>query len=137
MKSQELQWERVGSNYDLRLVNGKITDANVQEILERVTKTESLRKHFSGAASKEFERWLEKPGTPLKEHAYARLSNWFLCEQEWVPKTLLGIACGDFWDALFCVRPKKRLTNPDKNYKIRKERFDPWWSEQKRCQGGQ
>lgn len=141
MKPERLRWERVGSRYDLRLVNPKTVTGDVKENLERlfetISETESWGRYFCGVACAEFRRWLAHMDTPLQEQAYARLSNWFLCDLKWVPETPLGVACGKFWDALFCARPEDRLTAPEDDHRILSNEFALWWPRQQACQGGE
>ena len=135
MKFKKLKWKRVDDSYDLELVNPEITSTRVlKKLLVVVEDIESWGRHFNQEASSEFNRWLQNLDTPLKEQAYARLSNWFLCDMKFIRETDLGIASGYFWDALFCTRPKKRLTKPERDHKILREEFALWWPKQLRCQ---
>ena len=135
MKFKKIKWKRVDDSYDLELVNPEITSTRVlKQILVIVGDIESWGKHFNQEASSEFNRWLQNLDTPLKEQAYARLSNWFLCDMKFIRETDLGIASGYFWDALFCIRPEKRLTKPERDHKILPEEFALWWPKQLRCQ---
>jgi len=135
MNSNKLKWKRVDDSYDLELVNPEITSTRVlKKLLVVVEDIESWGRHFNQEASSEFDRWLQKLDTPLKEQAYARLSNWFLCGMKFIRETDLGIASGYFWDALFCTRPEKRLTKPERDHKILREEFALWWPKQLRCQ---
>jgi hypothetical protein len=134
-KSKKLKWERVDDSYDLKLVNPETMNTRItKKLLMTVEDIESWGRHFNQEASIEFNRWLRNLNTPLKEQAYARLSNWFLCDREFIRKTDLGVASGYFWDALFCTRPKKRLTDPKRDYKVLPEKFALWWPKQLKCQ---
>ena len=135
MKFKKLKWKQVNDSYDLELVNPEITSTRVlKKLLVVVEDIESWGRHFNQEASSEFNRWLQNLDTPLKEQACARLSNWFLCDMKFIRETDLGIASGYFWDALFCTRPEKRLTKPERDHKILPEEFALWWPKQLRCQ---
>jgi len=135
MKRKKLKWKRVDDSYDLELVNPEIMSTRVlKKLLVVVEDIESWGRHFNLEASSEFDRWLQNLDTPLKEQAYARLSNWFLCDMKFIRETDLGIASGYFWDVLFCTRPEKRLTKPKRDHKILREQFALWWPKQLRCQ---
>lgn len=135
MESKKLKWERVDDGYDLILVNPEIKSTRVLKLFFMVVEDiESCGKHFNQPASIEFNRWLRNLDTPLKEQAYARLSNWFLCNQNFIRESDLGLASGYFWDILFCTRPEERLTKPEKDHKILHEKFVLWWPKQLRCQ---
>ena len=134
-KNKKLKWQRVADSFDLRVVNPEVLNRNVlKTLLSCVEHTKSWGRNFSRPAKNEFLRWLDNCDTPLREQAYARLSNWFLCDMEFIRKTDLAKAALQFWDALFCSRPKHRLTSPEKDHKIRPEKFILWWPEQLRCQ---
>jgi hypothetical protein len=124
--------------FDLKLLNPETISTDVQKEIKKrlkiVKNTKSWGRHFNQEASSEFNRWLHNLDTPLKEQAYARLSNWFLCDRKFIRETDLGIASGYFWDALFCIRPEKRLTKPERDHKILPEEFALWWPKQLRCQ---
>ena len=137
MKHKKLKWEQVANSYDLKLINPEIANTRIlKKLLMVVEDIESWGRHFNQEASIEFNRWLRNLDTPLKEQAYARLSNWFLCDRDFIRKTDLGVASGYFWDALFCIRPEKRLTKPERDHKILRENFALWWPKQLRCQEG-
>jgi len=131
------RWERVNKHsYDLILVNPETIEGETREaltaLLNNVCDEHYCDKALSDDAVKEFRRWLEEPETPLQEQAYARLSNWFLTDYHGGSARIsdLGVACGEFWDALFCTRPKDRLTAPLKDHKILPEEFETWWAHQ-------
>ncbi len=135
MKYKKFKWKRVDNSYDLELLNPEITSTRVlKKLLLVVEDIESWGKHFNQEGFSEFDRWLQNLDTPLKEQAYARLSNWFLCGMKLIRETDLGIASGYFWDILFCTRPEKRLTKPERDHKILREEFALWWPKQLRCQ---
>ncbi|HOI54441.1 MAG TPA: hypothetical protein PLP01_04265 [Phycisphaerae bacterium] len=93
------------------------------------------RKVISKDAVEGFEEWLEDVARPLRSEAYALLSNWFLTGNKGARNTPLGHACADFWDAVFAVRPSKRLTSPEENHQILDDRFGVWWASMERAQG--
>ena len=135
MRFEKFKWERVGESYDLKLLNPEITSPGVLEKLFAIAEgIESCGKHLHRDSSNEFNRWFQNMDTPLKEQAYARLSNWFLCDMPFIPKSDLGLASRYFWDTLFCSKPEKRLTDPKKDHKVLPERFDLWWPNQQKCQ---
>jgi hypothetical protein len=132
---KKLKWERVDDSFDLRIVNPEVLNPHFLKVLFRgVEHTKSWGRYFSSEAKNEFKRWLDNVDTPLKEQAYARLSNWFLCDMKFIRETDLAKAASQFWDSLFCSKPDRRLTSPKKDHKILKEEFDLWWPKQLRCQ---
>ena len=137
-KLEKLKWDKDSGCFDLKLLNPETISTDVQKEIKKCLKivknTKSWGRHFCQEASSEFNRWLHNLDTPLKEQAYARLSNWFLCDMPFIPKTDLGIASGYFWDVLFCTRPEKRLTKPERDHKILSEEFALWWPKQLGCQ---
>jgi len=134
-ESKKLKWQRVDDSFDLKLVNPDSANTDVlKSLLNIVEKTKSWGRHFCKDASTEFNRWLQNLSTPLKAQAYARLSNWFLCDKEFIRRTDLARASKNFWNALFCVSPEKRLTDPKKDHVILSEEFVLWWPKQSRCQ---
>jgi hypothetical protein len=122
--------------FDLQLENPELLDAEyVRALLQAVEKADGVnRQNFDGNAAREFRRWLGAPHTPLLERAYALLSNWFLTDRGCCRDSACGYAAGQMWDALFCARPERRLTDPKKNYKILPEEFALWWERQQACQ---
>jgi len=136
---QRLRWERASLRedcFDLELANPRAFDANrCEELLEAVRTEDGVHPpHFNTDASNEFQRWLNNLNTPLREQAYARLSNWFLTDKEHCRNSPLAQAGLELWNALFCARPDIRLTNPKRDDKILPERFALWWSKQLDCQ---
>ncbi len=133
-----MKWERVDYSFDLKLMNpDAVHNDEIKKLnneFKIVKETESWGRYFCTKAVEEFDRWLENMHTPLKEQAYARLSNWFLCDKEFIRKTDLAKAALQFWYALFCSKPDRRLTSPKKDHKILKEEFDLWWPKQQKCQ---
>lgn len=127
--SKRLQWKRPARRkdcFDLILMNPGVLDvARCRQLLEVV------QSHFDTDASREFQRWLGNLDTPLGEQAYARLSNWFLTDEEHSP---LAEAARELWRDLFCAIPDRRLTDPNRDYKILRERLRLWWSKQWDCQ---
>lgn len=139
--AQRPQWRRASvheDRFDLELMNPEaIHLAGYRELLNTVLAADGGNpSHFNKDASREFQRWLDAPNTPLREQAYARLSNWFLTDKEDNRSSSLAGAASNLWDALFCIKPVKRLTNPKANHKILPERFDLWWSKQMDYQKG-
>jgi len=137
--SQRLRWKRASCRddcFDLELTNPEALDVDrCRQLLEAVTTEDGIRPpYFNKDASKEFHRWLSNLDTPLQEQAYARLSNWFLTDKEFCRNSPLGQSALELWNTLFCAKPDIRLTNPKKDYKILRERFDLWWPSQLDCQ---
>ncbi|KPL25349.1 MAG: hypothetical protein AMJ75_01345 [Phycisphaerae bacterium SM1_79] len=135
---KKLKWEQLDGCFDLRLLNPETIGTNVhkaiKERLKIVKDTKSWGRHFSKEASTEFDRWLKRLNTPLKAQAYARLSNWFLCDMPFIRKTDLAVASQNLWNALFCSKPEQRLTSPKRDHKILHEKFVLWWTKQQKCQ---
>jgi hypothetical protein len=135
-KVQKLKWERVGEGLDLRLINHKDIDTNkFRKMLENVERPNpEYDKPFSKDASQYFRQWLTQPDQPLKEAAYCLLSNWFLTKCS-ASKSTRAFHAGNLWDALFCERPKCRLTNwRISGRKAVPEKFKEWWTLQQKCQ---
>lgn len=84
-------------------------------------------RYLSRVAQQDLDRWQGDPASPLPSRAYALVSNWFLTEAEVDKESILGDLCGDFWDALFAVRPPKRMTPVDGNDSIQDLPFEVWW----------
>jgi hypothetical protein len=134
----KLVWKRVtelGQNFDLMLENPKdVNDKMIRQLLESVEAYDpGVKQNFDAKASKSFRDWLSSPSQPLKEHAYASVSNWFLSEGPRYRNKMRGSRAESLWGALFCAKPSKRLTNPGSK-KIKPECFPPWWSRQEKCQ---
>jgi hypothetical protein len=134
-----LRWARASLRegcFDLELTNPEALDANhVGQLLKAVQTEDGVNPpHFNTDAGGEFERWLANLHTPLREQAYARLSNWFLTEKADCRGSPLAQTALELWRALFCAEPGKRLTHPKKDHKILPEEFDLWWSKQLDCQ---
>ena len=133
-------WEERGSQlrnrFNLRALNWLNLDTELfKELLCKVEAHDpDVNRPFNNKASQEFRKWFEAPNKPLVEAAYALLSNWFLGEGIWYKGKSRAIAAGNLWDELFCARPTKRMTDPQRDYKILKERFESWWFNQRNCQ---
>src|SRR4030042_1683804 len=132
-------WERASmleDCFDLQLTTTRGLDIDrCQQLVEALEKEDGIwPRHFNTDASKEFHRWLSNSDSPLQEQAYARLSNWFLTDKEFCRNSPLGQAALELWNALFCVKPDIRLTNPKRDYKILSEKFAVWWPKQLNCQ---
>lgn len=124
--------------HDLVLENPEEVDLeHFKELFDAVVTLSSNRPlDFSGKARDAFRKWFEDPTRPLEAQAYARLSNWFKTDSSVDRDSLRGGAALDFWNALFCAVPRERLTSPKNNGVVLPEKFDVWWSEQLRRQGG-
>ncbi|MCL5279993.1 MAG: hypothetical protein M1376_08820 [Planctomycetes bacterium] len=138
-QSQRLQWTRASSRqdrFDLKLMNPEVLDvAHCKQILREVeTRDGRNPPHFSTDADREFRRWLDDLDSPLREQAYARLSNWFLTHKDDCKSSPLAEAARELWNALFCAEPGDRLTSPEAGHKMLPEKFDRWWSKQSACQ---
>jgi len=136
MKHKKLKWKRVNDSFDLQLVNFK--DIDVEELRKLLQSVErdnpEYDKNFSKDASKYFRQWFAKPAQSLKEAAYCLLSNWFLTENS-ASRSTRALYAGNLWDALFCVRPKKRLTDwRISGRKVVSQGFYKWWNKQQKCQ---
>ena len=132
---RKLKWERVDNSFDLKVTNPNEVDVNKLKILLTTVKdTKSWGRYFNKHASQEFHRWLDDLDTPLKEQAYARLSNWFLCDMQFIRETDLAKAALELWKAMFCTIPERRLTDPKRDDKILRGEFDLWWPKQQECQ---
>lgn len=128
MKHKKLKWDQVSGCFDLKLKNNKDVDTEkLRKLLENVERNyPDYRKPFSKRASKLFEMWLSNPKHPLPGAAYALLSNWFLTASS-AGKKMRAQHALSLWKALFNSIPTRRLTSPNRNYKILKEEFDLWW----------
>lgn len=137
--SEGLQWEgasKFPDRFDLRLKNPENLDVDsFRQLFEAVEKADGVwPRHFNTDAGKEFRRWLSDLNTPLQEQAYARLSNWFKTDKEYCRNSPLGQTAKEFWKAMFCAVPERRLTHPKRNYKILSDEFELWWDKQLKCQ---
>ena len=130
-----LVWEQFenffGPTFDLVLKNPE--DVNVTILKELLYKVEAydpyVKQDFDAIASRLFREWLDSPNQPLAEHAYASLSNWFMSDGPRYKDTGRAFAAERLWEALFCVKPSRRLTIPGSK-KIIPERFKDWWPQQ-------
>ena len=134
-----LRWTRrypeSTDNFDLRLLNPEALDK------ERLTKMlDAIENHthrglsLNSSSANEFRRFFAKPETPLKEHAYARLSNWFLTASG-DKSSAVASYCEALWDELFACRPLERLTSSDKNYVVLPSEFASFWLRLQQAQG--
>jgi len=133
------RWERASmleDCFDLQLTNPAGLDIDrCRQLVEALDEKDGIHPpHFNKDASKEFHRWLSNLNTPLREQAYARLSNWFLTDKEFCRNSPLGQVALELWNTLFCSKPDIRLTNPKRDHKILRERFVLWWPSQLDCQ---
>ena len=112
MKHKKLKWDKVSSCFDLKLKNYKDVDIKkLRKMLEDVERPNSeYNIPFNKYASRLFHRWFDDPSQPLKEAAYCLLSNWFLTECS-ASQSTRAFHAGNLWYALFCERPKDRLTD--------------------------
>ena len=135
-KQKPLQWEQVSGTFNLELINpSKTNSANLRKLLKKVEADYSdYKKVFSKDASKYLTKWINQPTQALKEAGYCLLSNWFLTECS-ASKSTRAFHAGNLWDALFCERPKRRLTNwKVSNRKVKPEEFRKWWKKQSKNQ---
>lgn len=130
-----LVWRRspwLEDRYALSLVNPE--DADLVRLTSLLAKVNAARggdeQAFSEEAAAGFEQWFRGVRNPLASQAYARLSDWFLTNDEEDRKSPLAGRCAVLWDALFSARPPKRLTRTDCNAAIIPVRFDIWWHRQ-------
>jgi hypothetical protein len=122
-------------NFDLRLLNPADLDK------ERLTKMlDAIENHthrglsLNNSSANEFRRFFAKPETPLKEHAYARLSNWFLTASG-DKSSEVASYCEALWDELFACRPLERLTSSDRNHVVIPSEFASFWARLQQAQG--
>ena len=127
---------RPGDDHALALSNPEDVDvAHLRSLFAEVKSATGGRgRSLSTEAVGAFEDWLGDVAFPLPSHAYARLSNWFLTDATVDRESPLADCCAAFWDALFCVRPPKRITPPDDNAQIIEIAFLVWWSKQEASQ---
>ena len=139
---QNLIWQRAPQprdDYALMLTNPE--DVNFDPLNARFARVKNAKgdrkKSLSTVAITAFEKWLDDPSHPLPSKAYALLSNWFLTELKVDREGSVSRSCGDFWDALFAIRPPKRLTQTrdKKNSEIIDIAFEVWWTKQEASQG--
>lgn len=136
-KHKKLRWERVDGTFNLKVINvDEINVGNLKNLLQKVeTDYPDYQKPFSKDASKYFCQWFAQPGQPLKEAAYCLLSNWFLTECS-ASKSTRAFHAGNLWDALFCEKPKDRLTDwRISDRKVIHQRFYSWWKKHLKSQG--
>src|SRR5450759_3690763 len=106
------------NNFDVILANPQDLDSTrMSELMDGIEKETHDRVNFSSLACKEFRRWFSQPDTPLKSHAYVRLSNWFMTRGG-DRHSMVATRCEALWDALFPGRPAKRLSSsaPNRNH---------------------
>jgi len=135
-ETSKLIWNQINGTFDLKVNNvNKINVCELKKLLEKVEAYYSdYKKPFSKDASKYFRQWFDSPNEPLKQAEYCLLSNWFLtgCSAS---KSTRAFHAINLWDALFCKRPKERLTDwRISGRKVVPKKFAKWWIEQQRCQ---
>ena len=137
-------WERCESKsmvkecFDLKAVNyDKINIIKIKNMFKKVQNSRADGQKISQNCINYFNEWIGSPNLPLKEEAYALLSNWFLTDKPNSKKSALSSNCEKLWNELFSTVPKRRLTSSEsrKNHKIISVEFDLWWSKQEKCQG--
>ena len=137
-KNKKLKWQRVNDSFDLVVKNPQAVDVGYFSELLKVVEASSAnwRKNirFNQRAAKAFCQWFCNPKASLPGYAYALLSNWFLTSLKFVRESPRSEAALEFWKALFCAVPEKRLTCPKSNYRIRLGEFALWWEKQAKCQ---
>lgn len=124
---------RARDEYALAVMNPEELDViHLRRLLQAVIDRPGCRRTigFSGPAAEGFCQWLSDFEEPLPSQAYARLSNWFLTDSQGEARSARGHAAGVFWDALFRVRPPRRLASPQRNHRILPEVFNLWWPQQ-------
>jgi hypothetical protein len=127
-----LRWTRrfpeSRDNFDLRLLNPEDLDATRLLSLLAAIEAETHRGlTLNHSAARELERFFLKPTTPLKEHAYTRLSNWYTTGSG-DRSSSVASGCEALWDEMFACRPLERLTSPQKNHLILPSEFASFWS---------
>ncbi len=135
-ESEKLKWYRVGSSYHLKVINYKVVNTKkLKKLLGNVERPNpEYNKSFNKRASQLFNRWFDDPSQPLREAAYTLLSNWFLNDCS-ASKSTRAEHAGRLWDALFCVRPERRLTNwRISGSRVIPHEFNLWWKKQVKCQ---
>ena len=134
----KLKWQRVDGTFDLKVTNTEEINIDyLKSLLENVEMDRpDCRTPFSKKASRYLQQWLYGADHPLRAEAYCLLSNWFLTDSPGYKSSVRALYAGHLWDALFCARPKERLTSSERgqNHKILPAEFQRWWSEQQRCQ---
>ena len=109
----------------------------VRRLVQEVHDKPSNRKiNFSRPAYEALVRWCEDPTKPLPSQAYARVSNWFLTDSKVDNPSPRSKAAERLWNALFCARPRNRLTDPHDNGTVLETPFSAWWDRQQKCQCG-
>ena len=136
MRSKKLKWNRLGNGFNLVCLNPDQLDQKAARKLLRKIKIiyDDYKKPFSKDASKYLQEWFDQPSQVLKEAAYCLLSNWFLVECS-ASKSTRAFHAGNLWDALFCIRPDRRLSDwKISGRKVIPYEFERWWKKQQQCQ---
>lgn len=137
-KSKKPIWEQVPGSYDLKILNPEILDyRKLRELLERINlPTPELKINFSQFATNLANKWFDSNGKEhFKQAIYCLLSNWPLSGRKAARESLRSEVIWQLWDELFCARPKERLTDwRISESKVLPDRFNSWWSRQKKCQ---
>lgn len=134
-----LRWTRrypdATNNFDLRLLNpADLHKERLTKMLDAIESHTHRGLSLNKSSADEFRRFFAKPETPLKEHAYARLSNWFLTASG-DKNSQVASYCEALWDELFACRPLERLTSSDKNYVVIPSEFASFWLRLQQTQG--
>lgn len=123
-------WEKIPGSHELKVKNPQNLDVQkLRELLERVIlPTTDLKINFSKLATKLVNEWFDNPSEkPFAEAAYCLLSNWPLSGRKAASKSSRSVAIWQLWDELFCVRPKRRLTDwRISGSKVIPDRFNSW-----------
>jgi hypothetical protein len=130
-------WEKLTGTYDLKLKNPHVLNTKkYSELMKAVAlPTADFNKNFSVRCQTLFYKWLNNPHQPLPEAVYNLLSNWPLSGSKAARESSRSVAVWKLWDALFCVRPERRLTNwRISGEKVIDSEFEIWWKKQLDCQ---
>jgi hypothetical protein len=136
-----MKWTRrfpnSANNFDLVLCTPQqLESQQMNALLDGILAESHRGLTLSSRASKEFRRWFDQPGTPLKSEAYVLLSNWFMTRSGDRHCTIAS-RCEDLWDALFPCRPMERLSSPEagRNHVMVPTEFESFWRRLLEAQG--
>jgi hypothetical protein len=107
-RKTNLRWSRVApDSFDLKLENPEeLNTQRFTDLIERLDHESHRNQHLREKARKDLRLWLEDPRGPLKSHAYALVSNWFLTDSPGDRNSTIARHCQDLWDKLFAYRPE-------------------------------